>query len=142
MTYEEKKAYLEQYIPSLQKRELLTEQFKELKAHSEQIEMFSLGADSNSAIKRAQKRLDALAAQIAEEIEQGISLRTQIKMAIARIENKKQRNVLMLHYVSGMTYEEVADKMCYSTRQIFILYKRGMEALNPTPVEPEDGTGR
>lgn len=68
-----------------------------------------------------------LEAEIREELDAYITLKGEILSAISRHSDEDESLLLKLRYVEFMTWEQIAEKMNYSTRQIYRLHK---DALN------------
>lgn len=64
-----------------------------------------------------------LAALLAEKLNRLIALRTEIELAIEDFA-PEERRILRLYYVDGLTWEEVAQKVGYSSRHLSRKVKR------------------
>lgn len=139
MTEEEKKAkkaYLSQYAESKRRADLLMKSLRELRARSGEISTVLVPCAAKAApsvVERHVEKLDALAASIAEELEKGICLRTQILLVISGVANKRQQGVLYDHFILGRSIADIAAEMHFCTRHIWNLYAAGLETVELPP---------
>lgn len=139
MTEEEKKAkkaYLSQYAESKRRADLLMKSLRELRACSREISTFLVPDELEGAPSVAGRHvegLDAPATSIAEELEKGICLRTQILLVISSVANKRQQDVLYDHFILGRSIADIAAEMHFCTRHIWNLYAAGLEAVELPP---------
>ena len=54
----------------------------------------------------------------------------EIRGAIAAMEEKTLADVLELRYVEGLSWNEIADRTCYTLSWLYKLHNRGMEKIN------------
>lgn len=69
-----------------------------------------------------------LAALLAEKLNRLIALRTEIERALDSF-MPEERRILRLYYVDGLTWEEVAEKVGYSSRHLSRKLKRLQAAV-------------
>lgn len=69
-----------------------------------------------------------LAALLAEKLNRLIALRTEIEQALDSFV-PEERRILRLYYVDGLTWEEVAEKVGYSSRHLSRKLKRLQAAV-------------
>ena len=82
------------------------------------------GALENAAIKCAD-----ISAQIDSKISEMVMVRREIRKSISHVRDHRYRRLLRLHYISGMTFEEVADKMHYTVRWILKMHGQALAAV-------------
>lgn len=78
---------------------------------------------------RLMTKLDGLDRKIAQQIEKEQRLVEQIQSQIDQLPAPKQRELLSLYYVSGLKWEEVADRMKYTEPRIYQLRKEALAAF-------------
>ena len=86
--------------------------------------------DVAARIVDAERKLDA-------QIDRMIALREEIQATIARVPDERMRVLLELRYLNGRTWEDVADQMNYTTRNIYNLHAAALKAVAPLVVEAE-----
>ena len=119
MTPKEAKAYLRQYRESLLLAKEITRHLGELKA-----EAISLKDHEGQRVKLDEataKYMDACDTA-AEELIQLASLRRKISDTIQCVKEPKLNLLLRLRYIDGMTFDQVAEEMCYSRRRVNSLH--------------------
>lgn len=86
----------------------------------------SSGEISDKVGKTAAKVVDA-ENEIKEMINRLITLKRTIEKIIGYVEDSKLRQILTLRYINGHTFEKIAEKMGYSSMQIYRLHRKAME---------------
>ena len=71
-------------------------------------------------------RIADLEAQIQQDIDYYITVKSDIHNAIERITNRDERLLLRMRYIDGMTWEQIAEKMHYSVSGIYKLHKKSI----------------
>ncbi len=71
-------------------------------------------------IKRYQQK-------VAELTEDAVEIENAIEIL-----NHRERTVIRLHYIQGMTWEEVCVEMAYSWRQVHRIHSQALETLKNT----------
>ena len=94
----------------------------------------SCAADSRmdvvARIVDAERELDA-------QIDRMIAMREEIRATIARVSDERMRVLLELRYLNGRTWEDVAEEMNYTTRNIYNLHSAALKAVAPLIAEAE-----
>lgn len=80
-------------------------------------------------IQRATDKLADIDAQIFEKLDKIERLRGQIESAIDELEDSRQRAVLRLRYINGLSYEEISRKLHYDIRWLHRLEHAALEKL-------------
>ena len=86
--------------------------------------------DVVARIVDAERALDA-------QIDRMIALREEIQATIARVPDERMRVLLELRYLNGRTWEDVADQMNYTTRNIYNLHSAALKAVATLIAEAE-----
>ena len=86
--------------------------------------------DVVAKIVDAERELDAW-------IDRLIELRSQIQATISRLQDGRMRTLLELRYLNGQPWEQIAERMGYSTRNIYNLHNAALKAVAPLVAEAE-----
>lgn len=89
----------------------------------------SSGAGPSDHVGLSVEKLWEISAQINADIDRYADDREKINAAIEALEDERQRNVMRLYYLNGLTWEQVAEKMGYEQRWIFELHGRGLSKI-------------
>lgn len=74
-------------------------------------------------------RIDSERKKLENELENAIAEYTKITEAINQIDDLLYREILIRKYISGETYEEIAEKTGMSTRWIYKLMGRALNEI-------------
>ena len=137
MTTDEKKQYLMQYSSSCGRIRKLNELKQHCIGQAESISpVYSdmpKAASNQSKIESAVCQIIDIERQISEEKEKAVNLCIKIKNAIESLSNPRERDVLYMRYIVGgyrlMKYDEIAEGMNYSERQVYRIYEKGIEHI-------------
>lgn len=77
--------------------------------------------------------------ELDEWIDRLIALRSEIQQTIARVPDGRMRMLLELRYLNGHAWELIAEKMGYSTRNIYNLHNAALKTIAPLIAEIEGG---
>lgn len=80
-------------------------------------------------------RLIELEERITDEIDRYIDMREEAERRILRIQSQTEQAVLRNYYLTGLTWEQVAELMSYDLRYLFKLHGRALisfERVNRT----------
>lgn len=133
MTCQEKKAYLLQYRSSLLEERRLADELAQWRARAENsTARYSAeaggGGDGRSLEHAAEHIL-----QVVEELERQrtelAQLRLEIGAAINTVSDARLRELLMLRYIDGRTWEQVAETMGLSYQWVCRLHSIAMGKL-------------
>lgn len=77
--------------------------------------------DAIQRLEEIQEEMNIEAQELSKEL-------SDVRRAIKSLENENQKTVLMLRYVSGLTWNEVVRKLrgFYSERQVFRIHKEAL----------------
>ena len=78
--------------------------------------------DVVARIVDAERALDA-------QIDRMLELKEEIAGVIARVPDERMRGLLELRYLNGRTWEEVAEQMNYTTRNIYNLHSAALKVV-------------
>ncbi len=68
--------------------------------------------------------------KISRNIEELIEIEKEIEGKISEIPDATQREVLQLRHLSCMSWDKIAEKICYSRRQTFRIYSGALAAMD------------
>lgn len=70
-----------------------------------------------------------LVEELKEELVRLKTIQSEILQAIRSTSNKEHQELLELRYISGKTWTQIADIMCYCERQILRIHGKALEEL-------------
>lgn len=109
-----------------------TEQLKELRTLAESVGYSSgtgcSGETSDKVGKTVAKIVD-MENDISCQIEKLFEVKKEIEEIIAKVDNFALRQVLMLRYINGYTFERIAEKMFYTYKWVCILHSKALNAV-------------
>lgn len=73
-------------------------------------------------------QLDELLTELKDQMEQRISIRRKITREIEQMQNETEKTVLRLRYIHWLRWEQIAERMGYSWKQIHRIH--GMALAN------------
>ena len=131
MTNKEKTAWLSRYLHEQARQRMLYGEVEALQAQAARTAEFLGGEAPRTAraaaqLQAAKRRLDAQAARC-------LALRRQIVWAISRLEDERQREVLLRRFVQGQSLQQVADELGVVVRRVEQLQTAGLRMLQPAP---------
>lgn len=89
-------------------------------------------AGSGDRLGEAVAKIVDLEQDIDEQVDRLVDLRREIERAVSRIQDSKEREVLLRRYIQGQRWEEIADVLEMEVRRIYQLHKQALFALNCT----------
>ena len=92
------------------------------------------GGNSNRSFEERMGRYLALLDEINADIDRLTDLKQEIRTLIDTLPDEIRRTVLEMHYLRGMTFEEIGDAVGYSPRHIRRIEKQALAVLEPTAV--------
>lgn len=93
------------------------------------------GTKQRSPMENTLVKLIELEHEINADIDRLVDLKCEIIDFINQVENPNYRLLLELRYISGNTWEEIADKMQYDLRWIYRLHGKALREINNTPLK-------
>ena len=112
------------------------ERIQKLRARAER-RTAAYGRDKVSASASVDSRMDVVARivdaerDLDERIDRMIAARAEIQDTIEHVANEKMRALLQMRYLNGRTWEDIADQMNYSTRNVYNLHSAALKAVAP-----------
>lgn len=133
MTYQEKVEWLKSYRTIDAKVGKLTEDLNLWNDRATKItsslSMEPKGAGDSDQLQKCVDKICELQEEIAQEMQRLRERRQQIETAIHALEDDRCRNVLILKYIQNCNFEEVAERMHYSWRQVARIHKKAVEKI-------------
>lgn len=133
MTSQEKKAYLKQYLEAKDRFNDIMEEMARIRSDAERITPIITdmpgGAQISDRIANAVERLTACADELEREAENMQQLMREIRAAIGTVPDSIQRRLLLLRYIDGHTWEEIAVMMNYSYVHICRLHGKALSEI-------------
>lgn len=133
MNSQEKKAYLMRYLYAKCRFQDLSDEMIRIRSDAERItpmitDMPS-GAQISDRIANAVERLTACADELEREAEHMQQLMREIRAVIGTVPDAIQRRLLLLRYIDGHTWEEIAVMMNYSYVHICRLHGKALSKI-------------
>lgn len=122
MTCQEKKAYLLQYRSSLLEERRLADELAQWRARAEN-STARYGAEAGGggdgrSLEHAAEHILQVVDELERQRTELAQLRLEIGAAIASVSDARLRELLMLRYIDGRTWEQVAETMGYNARWV------------------------
>lgn len=138
MAHEEKKQYLKQYrMLETQINRAIAEKAKWMDLATNISPVLSdmpHGEGGSDKVLDAVQHIANIDAELDREIDKLIDLRMEIDACIARIPDRKLRNVLRTVYIDGKTIAEAAEQTGYSDRHMRRILSRALDVLVCPPL--------
>lgn len=126
MTNQEKKQYLRRYRDIDDELDQLIEERADWMDRATKITVSASGMPGGGSERGSMESAVLKIAEIQREIDakigQANAARKEIRGCINDVRDPRLRRLLRLHYINGLTFEEVADRMHYSLRWVFKLH--------------------
>ena len=84
-------------------------------------------------IQDAVDAIEEMALALEEQIHTSFELRQEVCKAISSLKEERYKKVLMYRYINDYVWEDVADKMHYSTQQIWRLHRQAIDVIECYP---------
>lgn len=134
MTIQEKKKFLRRYQVLDADIRQICEELKEWRKRAMKLTTVYLDLPANG---RAGNPAQIAVEQIAQfevrldwHVEELVRVRVEIQKAIAKLDSPVMRNVLKYRYISGHTWEKVAQDMDYTIRHVTRLHNQALQRLS------------
>ena len=92
-------------------------------------EKVSGGSAGDASYTRTVEKIIALESKIDSEIDELVSVQTEIREVIDKMQSKDERLLLRLRYVECLKWEEIASKMHISIQQAFRIHKNSLKKI-------------
>lgn len=134
MTSQEKKEILLQYRAAEREEKRLELEIQRWHSRAEKMTSGYGGTPSGGgdgrSLENTMARIDDLTRQLAQRLDRLVTLRQKIVTAIDSVPDPKQRELLRLRYIDGLTWGKLAVVMGYDDlRWIYRLHGRALEQL-------------
>lgn len=133
MTYEEKKAFLRRYLDTVGTIASLTADKQRWRDIAEKVNQTITaapgGGNGGDKIGRSASEIADIEKQIDDEIKAAEQERKRIKAVIDGVQNNRHKTVLRMVYISGMSFQRIADRLGKSERNIADIHKKAVERL-------------
>ena len=134
MNSQEKKAYLMRYLYAKCRFQDLSDEMIRIRSDAERITPMITdmpgGARVSDRIANAVERLTACADELEQEAENMRQAMQEIYAVIRKVPDDTMRRLLLLRYIDGYTWEQVAVMMNYSYRNICYLHGKALDQIN------------
>lgn len=123
------KEYLSQYKHLDAEIKLKEEQKKRLEELAESISSVidPRGTGISDKVGWTAAKLVDIENEIRAMIDRLIALKSEIEKSIGAVEDIKLRRILTLRYINGHTFEQIAEEMDYSLRQVLRKHKAALK---------------
>ena len=137
LTSQQKKTYLQRYRRVIQRIARKQQELAEWRGRADikamvYTDMPKAKATSNAlemAVEGIEQKEREVAELIAEEVTELARLRDQIQQAIESVEDETLRLLLEYKYIDGLSFEQIAVKMCYTFRHVTRLHGKALNAV-------------
>lgn len=126
------KEYLSQYKNLCTQIDIKKEQAEQLRDKAVSVSNMSGSGGGNSrsdSLGKTVARLVDAEREIRAMIDRLVILKTDIENTIETVEDIKLRQILILRYINGHTFERIAEDMGYSVRQVLRKHKTALKFL-------------
>lgn len=132
MTNQEKTDYLQRYGYAMRKELRLREEIAVWHSRAESITPSISGmphgnGDYIASFVKAAEKICKLEAQLCAQMMLMAQMREDIEQVIGTVEQDRLREILELHYIEALTWEQIADRLHYGCRHV---YKLHVAAIN------------
>lgn len=134
MTSQEKKEILLQYRVAEREEKRLEVEIQRWRSRAEKMTSGYGGTPSGGgdgrSLENTMAHIDDLTRQLAQRLDRLVTLRQKIVTAIDSVPDPKQRELLRLRYIDGLTWGKLAVVMGYDDlRWIYRLHGRALEQM-------------
>lgn len=126
------KEYLQQYRTLDMEINSKLDQLAELREKAEKVSSSgggSSGGQISDKVGRTAAKIVDLDNEINRDIDRLVNLKREIEAAVGKIPNETYRILLIMRYINGKTFEQIAVDMYYSYKWICILHGRALKAV-------------
>ncbi len=136
--YEEKKRFLKRYSNQRNKVDMLSRRLDALRDRITSIRSPIISGMPRGGTPVTVADLIADQVDLEERIERGTEKAREIKREIIDyidlLDNPDQIEVLESRFIGGISFENIAEEMGYSSRYVITLHRKGLDSLPPPPV--------
>lgn len=133
MTNQDKIAWLRRYREAVAEQDRLMGEIAQWRSLAEKVSptLSSLpkGGGGPGRMISAVEHINALEAELADQIVERVTTRREIGQAIDRVQDERLSRLLRLRYINGLTWERVAVEMDYSYMQVCRLHGKALDVI-------------
>lgn len=134
MTEEEVAAKLKRYLYLYQEIEMLLEDLERAKSYRERMTQILSseprgGSGDGTILEKATEQIVEIEERISGQVMQLTQERMETEEMISSIDNQRMRMIMRMHYISGKTWEQIADALFMDVRWVFRIRKKAIKKL-------------
>lgn len=133
MTNQDKIAWLRRYREAVAEQDRLMDEIKSWRSLAERVSpalsCLPRGSGGPGRMISAVEHINALEAELAEQIVERVSTRREIGQAIGRVPDERLARLLRLRYIDGMTWEKIAVQMDMTYQWVCKLHGKSLELI-------------
>lgn len=137
------KQYLKQYRSGLQELQEITERIVRVRSQAERVTAALTGQPgaphgtmTGDNLQRCIDMLDELERRYVDRLRKTIRMLTSIEDGIDALPDERYRKVLRMRYIDGLGWEEIAERVGYTKRQIINIHGAALAAIKDFPKFP------
>lgn len=137
------KQYLKQYRSGLQELQEITERIVRVRSQAERVTAALTGQPdaphgtmTGDNLQRCIDMLDELERRYVDRLRKTIRMLTSIEDGIDALPDERYRKVLRMRYIDGLGWEEIAERVGYTKRQITNIHGAALAAIKDFPKFP------
>jgi DNA-directed RNA polymerase specialized sigma subunit len=133
MTHTEKIAWLQRYQEAGKELDRLFAEKNRWRSIAEKagasIVPIARGSDGSTAMEKAIENIEAIDNKISFRAGQMRELRRDVLVAIDELGDSNARTLLRFRYINGESFEDIAERMGYSVRQIYRIHTDAINSV-------------
>ena len=133
MTNQDKIAWLRRYQEAGAEQDRLMGEIAQWRSLAEKVSptLSSLpkGGGGPGRMISAVEHINALEAELADQIVERVTIRREIGQAIYRVQDERLSRLLRLRYIDGMTWEKIAVQMDMTYQWVCKLHGKSLELI-------------
>ena len=133
MTNQDKIAWLRRYREAAAEQDRLMAEIARWRSLAERVSptLSSLpkGGGGPGRMISAVEHINALEAELADQIVERVTIRREIGQAIDRVQDERLSRLLRLRYIDGMTWEKIAVQMDMTYQWVCKLHGKSLELI-------------
>lgn len=133
MTNQDKIAWLRRYREAVAEQDRLMGEIAQWRSLAEKVSPtlsgMPAGGGGPGRMIAAVEHINALEAELAEQIVERVSARREIGQAIGRVPDERLARLLRLRYIDGMTWEKIAVQMDMTYQWVCKLHGKSLELI-------------
>lgn len=121
---EQKKAFLQSYQALIVSIKTLGNLL--IRLEEEQKQLLSITSRGSNAVQLEMEMMN-ISSDFREQLEIKNQICKRIVKKVSQMESEIEKNILLLKYISGYTWEEVSEMTNYSLRQVYNIHNRALK---------------